>query len=67
MERLIRRRPEGEIMLGLRFYACDRCGTVHADLTAPERCHRCHDGPLREITGRLQADSYFAPPTENDL
>jgi hypothetical protein len=53
-------------MLGLRFYACDRCGTVHADLTVPEQCHRCRGSPLREITRELQADSYFAPPTGGD-
>jgi ribosomal protein L37E len=48
-------------VLGLRFFACDRCGVVHADPEEPVQCGRCGWGRLEELTGRLQADSYFVP------
>lgn len=51
-------------MLGLRFYACDRCDTVFADPDAPRECGECADGRLNEITHRLQADTYFLPVDE---
>jgi hypothetical protein len=53
-------------MLGLRFYACDRCDAVHADLAAPPWCSRCDGDRFREITGRLQADAYFSPTVPDD-
>jgi rubredoxin len=55
-------------MLGLRFYTCDRCGAVHADLDGPPQCSRCHATSLSEITRRLQADSrsYFWRADERD-
>lgn len=48
-------------MLGLRFFACERCETVYANPPDPPHCDRC-DTPLREITERLQEDAYFRPP-----
>ena len=48
-------------MLGLRFFACERCETVYANPPAPPQCHRC-DVCLREITDSLQDESYFEPP-----
>jgi hypothetical protein len=46
-------------VLGLRYYACDRCETVFADVEAPPRCGRCAAERLRELTRDLQGDDYF--------
>jgi hypothetical protein len=46
-------------VLGLRYYACDRCETVFADVETPPRCGRCAAEGLREITRDLQGDDYF--------
>jgi hypothetical protein len=48
-------------MLGLRFFACERCETVYANPPDPPRCARC-EVALQEITDRLQDDAYFVPP-----
>lgn len=48
-------------VLGLRFYACRTCDTVYAGPDEPPECSRCCDTDLREITDRLQTDSYFSP------
>jgi rubredoxin len=45
----------------LRFFACDRCETVHADAEEPSRCGRCGATRLEELTDGVQADPYFVP------
>jgi hypothetical protein len=47
-------------VLGLRFYACDDCGTVYADVDEPPDCD-CNGGSFREVTRRLQDATYFLP------
>ncbi|WP_175501323.1 hypothetical protein [Halogeometricum limi] len=52
-------------MLGLRFFACDRCDTVFADVAEPPWCDGCGGddgcggGSFAEITSRVQRDEYF--------
>jgi hypothetical protein len=46
-------------MLGLRFFVCDRCETVHASPEESRSCTSCEGGSVREITGALQTDTYF--------
>ncbi len=46
-------------MLGLRFFECRRCATVYAGPEAPPRCDDCPGEEFAELTGRLQADTYF--------
>jgi hypothetical protein len=53
-------------MLGLRFFACDRCETVHAAPETSPSCSNCEGGPLREITNELQADTSFWWTDENE-
>ena len=52
-------------VLGLRFFACPRCETVYA-LPEEERCQRCGDVRLDEITRTMWDDSYFVPSGERD-
>ena len=47
-------------MLGLRFFECRRCGTVHAGPESPTRCADCDGDEFAELTGRLQGDAYFS-------
>ncbi|MBX0288299.1 hypothetical protein [Haloarcula salinisoli] len=49
-------------MTGLRFLACDRCGTVHAEPLLPSRCRHCRADGLVDITDRVQDDRYFTRP-----
>jgi hypothetical protein len=51
-------------VLGLRFFVCEGCETVHASPDEPPGCRDCGVGTFREITRRLQADTYFLPPAE---
>ncbi|MEF8902158.1 MAG: hypothetical protein V5A25_13205 [Halovenus sp.] len=46
-------------MLGLRFFACDGCDTVYADVEAPQRCRHCGREPVDEIGPGTQAAAYF--------
>jgi hypothetical protein len=55
-------RDEPSLVLGLRFYVCDGCDTVHASPDEPPGCRDCGGRRLREITRQLQADTYFLPP-----
>jgi rubredoxin len=48
-------------VLGLRFFACDGCGTVYAATDEPRGCDRCGDTRLAELTDALRDDTYFAP------
>jgi len=48
-------------MLGLRFFACERCETVYASPNTPPYCDDCDGTTFRELTRRLQDDSYFLP------
>jgi DNA-directed RNA polymerase subunit RPC12/RpoP len=47
-------------VLGLRFYVCDDCKAVYADVEEPPGC-RCDATSFRELTSRLQDDTYFLP------
>jgi hypothetical protein len=49
----------------LRFFACEACETVYALPESPASGEPCADcaGTLREITGALGGDAYFAPGT----
>lgn len=46
-------------MSGLRFAACEECGTVHAEPVVPARCRSCRAAALVDITARLQTEPYF--------
>jgi rubredoxin len=47
-------------VLGLRYYACETCGTVYADVDEPPRCDGCPaGGPFRDVTALLLDDDYF--------
>lgn len=46
-------------MLGLRFFACDRCGIVHADVDNPPECGRCDYTQLTDITSSTAVEPYF--------
>lgn len=53
-------------MLGLRYYLCEHCDAVHADVDLPARCGRCgRDGGalFADVTLTLEdaAVAYFAP------
>jgi hypothetical protein len=50
-------------VLGLRFFACEACGTVYAAPEEPTDCDRCSDGRLAELAAvaRDGAAAYFAP------
>ncbi|MFB6251257.1 MAG: hypothetical protein ABEI27_06170 [Halobellus sp.] len=47
-------------MLGLRFFVCNGCETVYADVEAPLQCVRCDDGLFEELGSGSQAAEYFA-------
>lgn len=47
-------------MLGLRYVACDACGTVSATPTVPDACPRCRAADPVDITDRLGRPTYFA-------
>jgi hypothetical protein len=50
-------------VLGLRFFACEACGTVYAAPEEPTDCDRCSDGRLAELAAAARdgAAAYFAP------
>lgn len=48
-------------MLGLRYFACERCGTVYASPEAPSDCAACDGTRFAELTGSSGAEAYFAP------
>jgi rubredoxin len=50
-------------VLGLRFFACEACGTVYAAPEEPGDCDRCSGGRLAELgdADRDGAAAYFAP------
>ncbi len=52
-------------MLGLRFFTCDRCGLVHADVDNPPRCGRCDHTRLTDITASTAAEPYFTDAIDN--
>lgn len=55
-------------MTRLRFFACEACETVYALPESPASGEPCADcaGTLREITGALGGDAYFAPGTVDE-
>jgi rubrerythrin len=42
-----------------RFFVCNGCGTVYADVEQPADCHRCEDGLFEELEPGRQAFDYF--------
>ncbi|WP_336327651.1 hypothetical protein [Halovenus sp. HT40] len=48
-------------MLGLRYFSCERCGTVYALPETPSQCGRCECDRLSELTAEGRAAAYFAP------
>jgi len=48
-------------VLGLRYFACERCGTVYASLDAPSDCADCDGTRLAELAEESGAAAYFAP------
>jgi len=46
-------------VLGLRFFMCDGCETVYADVERPPQCCNCDDEPIEEIGPGTQAADYF--------
>jgi rubredoxin len=47
-------------VLGVRFFLCNGCDTVYADIEEPPQCHRCDGGPFEELDPENQAFDYFA-------
>jgi RNA polymerase subunit RPABC4/transcription elongation factor Spt4 len=47
-------------MLGLRYVACDECGTVAATPATPTACKRCGSTALTDLTDRFREPAYFA-------
>lgn len=47
-------------MLGLRFFTCEVCETVYADVERPPRCSNCDADPVVEILPETQAANYFS-------
>ncbi|WP_323676115.1 hypothetical protein [Halorubellus sp. PRR65] len=52
-------------MLGLRYYVCERCDAVHADVEPPDACGRCGRrgaGAFDDVTPSLDdaTAAYFA-------
>jgi len=46
---------------GLRFFACERCGTVHAVPDEPRDCDRCGGVRLVGLPVASCAEAYFWP------
>ncbi len=55
------RRHEQVPVLGLRFFACDGCDTVYADIEEPPRCRNCGGETVDELGSGTQAAEYFTP------
>jgi predicted Zn-ribbon and HTH transcriptional regulator len=43
----------------LRFFVCNGCGTVYADVEKPPACHRCADERIERLRAEDQAFDYF--------
>jgi len=52
-------RYQSTTVLGLRFFTCDACETVYADVERPSRCSNCEADPVVEIQPETQAATYF--------
>ena len=48
-------------MLGLRYFACERCDTVFALPEPHSQCGRCGAEALAELPPDDTAGTYFAP------
>jgi len=46
-------------VLGRRFYACDRCDAVHADVESPPACGRCGEDAFVVLQRDDAAAAYF--------
>lgn len=53
-------------MLAVRQFACDACGTAHADVEEPPRCAACGATALTELDRADGARDYFAPVAARD-
>jgi rubredoxin len=49
-------------MSRMRFFACESCDAVHADVTTPPRCSRCGETCLDEVAFETRTAEYFTPP-----
>jgi len=47
-------------VLGLRYFACDRCGLVHSDLDEPARCARCDGDDFTPVVAHPEQDALGA-------
>ncbi len=52
-------RCQPNTVLGLRFFVCDACETVYADVEKPPRCSDCDAEPVVEMKAATQAADYF--------
>lgn len=46
-------------MLNLRYFVCQGCGTVYADVGTPRQCRGCDDELFEELGPGTQAFDYF--------
>jgi hypothetical protein len=47
-------------VLGIRFFACEACGTIYADVDEPPWCYRCDGTSFGELDVGTGAADYFA-------
>jgi len=52
------RRSQSDV-LGLRFFVCEGCETVYADVEKPLQCRGCGDEPVEELGPGTRASEYF--------
>ncbi|SIS15948.1 hypothetical protein SAMN05421752_11566 [Natronorubrum thiooxidans] len=55
----LNKRYQSTTVLGIRFFVCNGCETVYADVERPPRCSNCDDDPIEEIGPETQAANYF--------
>jgi len=46
-------------VLGLRYFVCNGCETVYADVERPLPCDVCDDESIEQIGPETQAVNYF--------
>ncbi|MFC7068692.1 hypothetical protein [Halobaculum lipolyticum] len=53
-------------MLGLRYFVCERCDSVHSGLEEPAACARCAAVAFAELPAGTGADAYFTRGLRGD-
>lgn len=53
-------RSQSTTVLGLRYFVCEGCETVYADVEKPPRCSNCDADPIVEVKPEIQAATYFS-------